>query len=234
MSTRAPVLYLSPHRDDIAYSLAGRVLSARGPRGAGIAVTVFTRSDFAPYARAGLTADEITQLRALEEARACRALNLETMALPFAEAPLRGYGSDALFVDEAAALRDPIVDTLAERFAALHAQLKPCAVYAPLGIGGHVDHLVTRAAAQIAFGPHCPLPLYEDLPYAGELDEAGYRSALQCCTGERRGELTAAGGWLADKLGVLSFYASQVARKDLDAVISHTNRIGGERVWIAG
>ncbi|WP_323120516.1 PIG-L family deacetylase [Burkholderia alba] len=228
----APVLYLSPHRDDIAYSLAGRILGAAAPRAAGVAVAVFTRSNFAPYARPGLDTAAITRLRGAEESRACRALRLRSLSLPFAEAPLRGYRTtDALFVDDAVATRDPVVDALVRCLTTLNAMFRPRAVYAPLGIGGHVDHLVTRVAAQAAFASQCPVWLYEDLPYAGELDEHAYGAELARRTGRARPALTPNGAWLTDKLRVLAGYASQVARKDLCAVVAHTHRIGGERVW---
>lgn len=228
----APVLYLSPHRDDIAYSLAGRLLCAAASRSAGVAVTVFTRSNFAPYARPGLGIAAITRLRGAEDAEAYRALRLRSLSLPFAEAPLRGYRTvDALFVDDAVAMRDPAVGALVRHLTTLNAMLRPRAVYAPLGIGGHVDHLVTRVAAQAAFASRCEVWLYEDLPYAGELDARAYGTELARRTGRARPALTPNGAWLADKLRVLAGYTSQVARKDLCAVVAHTYRIGGERVW---
>ncbi|SDR57036.1 GlcNAc-PI de-N-acetylase [Rhizobiales bacterium GAS191] len=244
MSTLAPTLYLSPHCDDIAYSLAGRILAgeeATGQEiiGPGIVVTIFTQSDFAPYASHGLArldTDAITQLRRTEETAFCHALNLESVPLPLAEAPLRGERTiDDVFVTDTTARLDPIISSVVSLLETLAEQRRPGRVYAPLGISGHIDHLVTRFAAESVFGAkRCSLLLYEDLPYAGELPADACRAELERLAVGLRPALTPAGDWLPAKLHLLSGYTSQVASKDLQAVISHTERIGGERVWCRG
>jgi LmbE family N-acetylglucosaminyl deacetylase len=177
------VLYLSPHRDDIAYSLSGRILAGTDPVVSGIAMTVFTKSTFAPYAEPGLDMEAITSLRRMEEERFCRALNLECAGLDFSEAPLRGYKTvDDLFVSHSQAWNDPIIPSLLSEFKALYDRLAPERVYAPLGIAGHVDHLATRFAAQMAFENACPLLFYEDLPYVGELAGEPLQSQLAFAT----------------------------------------------------
>lgn len=226
------VLYLSPHRDDIAYSLAGRILAGTDPAESGIAMTVFTKSTFAPYAEPGLGMDEITALRRMEEERFCRALNLECAGLSFAEAPLRGYKTvDDLFVSHSQAWNDPIIPSLLSEFRALVGRIRPERVYAPLGIAGHVDHLATRFAAQMAFEDACPLLFYEDLPYVGELAGEALQSELELATRGLHPEMTPVGGWFPEKVRLLNGYASQVAEKDVQSVISYTNSIGGERAW---
>jgi LmbE family N-acetylglucosaminyl deacetylase len=235
MSKPVSALYLSPHCDDIAYSLAGRILSHGYRAAQGLVVTMFTQSNFAPYAAPDLDTNEITRLRRGEEAAFCDALNLQVVSLPLSEAPLRGYWTTgALFVTREAARLDPVIATVEVWLQALARQYEPDEVYAPLGIGGHVDHLVARLAAQSVFGTRCRLLLYEDLPYAGELVEEARLAELEQAAAGLRSMLIPSGDWLAAKLKLLRLYSSQVAAKDLQTVSAYTDLIGGERVWFQG
>lgn len=226
---------LAPHCDDIAYSLAGRLFSgAEGGRGMQL-LTIFSRSCFAPYAPYVTTEAQITALRQDEESRFCAALHLEHDCLDLAEAPLRGYPDvDSLFAEDGVTPNDPVLECLEQRLRQRLKAAAPARVFAPLGIGGHVDHLITRAAAQRVFGGVCPLLFYEDLPYAGELQPAELSRQLARDAQGLRPLLTPLGDWLPDKLERLAGYASQVAPKDLESVKTHAHLIGGERVWTLG
>ncbi|MCG8295102.1 PIG-L deacetylase family protein [Pseudomonas entomophila] len=235
MSSRGEAWLLSPHCDDIAYSMAGRLLGG-AERGQGIRLlTIFSQSRFAPYAQRLNTQAQISRWRQAEEARFCAALHLAHECLDLAEAPLRGYPDvDSLFVDDGAVPEDPVLERLEQRLRQRLEQARPARVYAPLGIGGHVDHLLTRRAAQRVFADVCPLLFYEDLPYAGELSADALAQQLTRTTQGLRPLLTPLADWLPEKLRHLAGYASQVAEKDLASVATHAHLIGGERVWTLG
>ncbi len=230
-------LLLSPHCDDIAYSLAGQILAGdllvSAETGAPPhLLTLFSQSTFAPYAPGSVDRRRITALRLAEDGAFCQALGLTHDWLPLAEAPLRGYPDvDSLFVEAEQASRDPVLEELTRRLASQAERSPPTRVYAPLGIGGHVDHLVTRLAAQRVFDGHCPLYFYEDLPYAGELAPGEREGALASCARGLRPWLTPLGDWLREKVALLMGYRSQVAEKDIQSVVTHAFHIGGERVW---
>jgi LmbE family N-acetylglucosaminyl deacetylase len=171
-------LFLSPHFDDVALSCGGvAALAARS--GSAQVVTVFAGqppaelTSFARFqhARWGAGGGAV-DLRRAEDAAAMEALGPSPTWLDFPDAIYRGdlYLSDAdLFgpvkprdAETAAAVQD----TLAGLVGSLH----PLAVYAPLGIGGHVDHRLIRDSAIACNRAGCKLYLYEDFPYAAAAD----------------------------------------------------------------
>ncbi|MBN2989008.1 PIG-L family deacetylase [Pseudomonas lactucae] len=146
MNQRCHSLLLAPHCDDIAYSLTGRLFSGAESSRPLQLLTIFSESRFAPYA-AGITSQaQVSALRHAEDARFCAVLRLEPARLGLAEAPLRGYPDvDSLFINSDVPLEDPMVARLEQRLRRHIEGNVPTRVFAPLGIGGHVDHRITRA-----------------------------------------------------------------------------------------
>lgn len=152
-------LFLSPHLDDAVLSCAGRIQRhvARGEHV--VLLTVFSHAD--PHDAAGWAA------RRREDQAAAARLGAEPRWLGMPDAPFRdpayaGFDFDVLGGPHApgdAAWRERLAARLREEVEGL----RPAAVYAPLGVGDHVDHrLVFEAAA----GLHPALRCYEDHPYA--------------------------------------------------------------------
>jgi LmbE family N-acetylglucosaminyl deacetylase len=118
----------------------------------------------------------INEVRREEERQALRLLGLQPVWLGFQDAPYRRglqgehlYTSDeGLFGKVAPEERLVLVRRIAEeirRVAAEAGMRGRVRVFAPLGIGGHVDHqLVFRAARHL--GPRYGVLFYEDYPYA--------------------------------------------------------------------
>jgi hypothetical protein len=106
-------------------------------------------------------------------------------------------------------------------------------VYAPLSIGGHVDHVLTRQAieetaedAQVAY--------YEDYPYAGKTDwqNNGVTMGLAPAT------LSLAEDEIATRILAISQYPSQMfalfehAETMPAKVRQYVGQAGGERYWL--
>ncbi|WP_294171706.1 PIG-L family deacetylase [uncultured Sphingomonas sp.] len=177
------LLAVSPHLDDAAFS-AGALLWTAAQRGWRVVVaTVFTGNVAQPSGFAlacqldkGLPADvDYMALRREEDRQACRALGAEPIHLPLLEAPHRGYeNAAALFGDVLP--HDAALAAVPRALTQVLADLQPSRVLAPLGIGGHVDHLIVRDAIRLL-----PLPrlrLWEDWPY---LDRAGAQGRDTAC-----------------------------------------------------
>ncbi|WP_437605113.1 hypothetical protein WMF20_28515 [Sorangium sp. So ce834] len=232
-ATARDVLLISPHCDDIAYSMAGRLLAGReDPRRCHMEI-VFSVSAFAPYAEPPLSSVEaITARRASEDASFARALGLERGAMGLEEAPIRDgiTDVDGLFVTDAVAQNHPFARTL-------RGYLRPLLrrswsrIYAPLGLGGLLDHLLVRDAVLIERPPGAALFLYEDQPYAGELSDAEYHREVARLARGMTPDYVAEDGWLIQKTQLLRLYRTQVAEKDVAAVMRATQRIGGERAF---
>lgn len=183
-------IFLSPHFDDIPLSCGGVAarLSRLGARCVGL--TVFTAPApegmmLSPFAQklheewkraSGTTVRAINEVRRDEERAALRLLGLEPVWLDLPDAPYRRaengrylYTSDAeLFRQVDMGERRKLVPWIAEQIRrvvkerGVHGRVR---VFAPLGVGYHVDHQLVFMAAQ-RLGPRYGVLFYEDYPYA--------------------------------------------------------------------
>ena len=173
-------IFLAPHPDDAVLSCGGSIyqLAENGHRP--IVITLFggDRSPHAPisdFARSlqarWQMADDAPAARRDEDRAACDRLGAMLIQLPFADAVYRvdPISQQPLYASEEAIfglVRDVgIIDLVAE---ALKGKLKPIGledvrVFVPLTAGGHVDHVITRTAAEQL---RIDLVYYEDYPYA--------------------------------------------------------------------
>ncbi len=104
-------------------------------------------------------------LRRAEDADFARVAGFaDVRSWPFAEAPHRGYESPAdLFAG--AHDGDEVWQAIAGELSALAASLVPDVVFAPQGLGSHVDHLqVIQAVCAAGLDPRAAW--YRDTPYA--------------------------------------------------------------------
>ncbi|MGI8588851.1 MAG: PIG-L family deacetylase [Chloroflexia bacterium] len=186
-------VYLSPHFDDMALSVGGLAATGTDAGGYGLCITLFAAppapglplSGFAEelHARWG-EPDPVAAnaLRRAEEQAATRLLGLDLLALTYADAVYRHgrYNSvadifGAVHADEAA-LPAAIAAAL-DREIGRSAGWDGVTVYAPLGLGGHVDHQLTFCAARIMQRAGRPVRYYEDFPYAAVPDALSARLA---------------------------------------------------------
>jgi LmbE family N-acetylglucosaminyl deacetylase len=226
------VLLLSPHSDDIAYSLCGRLLADGIRLEACVMVTVFSISQFAPYANPPLAdTAAITAFRADEDWAFARAVGLQRIELGLCEAPIRDgiTNVDDLFTREC--LGHPYLGTLITKLRPVLTAADWSEIYLPLGLGGHIDHLMLKEAVLHSGIKAQRVRFYEDLPYAGEMTEVEYHAEIARLAAGLTSELTPMDAWVERKLALLRLYSSQVAQKDLQFVLNLTARIGGERVW---
>ncbi|MBN1955432.1 MAG: PIG-L family deacetylase [Anaerolineae bacterium] len=170
-------IFLSPHLDDAVLSCGGRI--ARQAR-AGERVQVVTLFAGRPQGALSPFAQSLHRRWAVKDAAAVRrAEDRAALAYLGAEAVhweyldciyRRAPDGRHLYTGEAALWAavhpadGPLIDSLARRIAALP---EGAALYAPLGVGGHVDHQLTRRAAE-ALGRL--LTYYEEYPYGEKVD----------------------------------------------------------------
>jgi LmbE family N-acetylglucosaminyl deacetylase len=186
--TEAPVAVLSPHLDDAVLS-CGALLAHLAPRHRITVVSVFTEAAPPPWslpARRTLRAfgardaEEFYRLRRAEDLEVLGGLGASAVHLGFADALFRRVngGRPGPVGRPRPAYRTFRFDAARGRVAACDAGLaaevgtrfgeivRACGagvVLAPLGIGRHVDHLITRRAAA-----HAGLRTvyYSDFPYS--------------------------------------------------------------------
>lgn len=239
------LLVLSPHLDDAALSLGGHLhnLSCSGAR-----VQVLTLATADPvgalssvaeelHRRWGLGADAMAVRRG-EDLEACGLLGVEAVHWPLTDALYRqtSKGGEPLY-PTLRSLFGPLhradrgrAREMAEQFRELPTAERICV---PLGMGGHVDHMLTRRAAELAWGAR--VEYYEDFPYAQSL-----RARLRALGWPWRWRghvrpLTAEA--LAAKCRAIACYRSQLGTvftglEDMEQrVEAFARRRGGEKFW---
>ncbi len=247
-------LYLSPHLDDVALSCGGQIARATRDGVAVDIVTIFAGDEPGPaeeaasplvakiYALWELAAGEVMATRRREDLAACRELAAQGLHWELQEAIHRRpeAGGEALYptlerlFGEIAPQEEPLVARLAERLAGIPGAATCARVVAPLGVGGHVDHRIVRAAAERAFG--AALLYYEEFPYIVWKLFALYRAGIHRRSWEAmRQPLTADD--IAVRIAAIACYASQVtplfrSPDRIERLVRrHVRRAGGERLW---
>lgn len=175
-------VFLSPHLDDAALSCGGQIADRVLRGGRVLIVTVFAGDE--PAGEPGLSrsplVDKIQRSwrlgegamarRRAEDVTACRILGADWDHWSFCDAiyrrePADGrplYESIAKLMGEPHSADERLVQQIADRAAAFSSME---ALYAPLAVGSHVDHLLTRRAAERAFKTE-RLIYYEEYPYS--------------------------------------------------------------------
>lgn len=203
-------LFLSPHLDDVAFSCAGTLAHLLDAGWRARVVTVFTGSVLNPRGFAlacqtdkGLGPEvDYMSLRREEDQEFARILNVPIEHWPLLEAPHRGYESaPELFAGARA--DDEVWRDIAARLQVLEA---PDLVFAPQGLGNHVDHLqVIRAVLETGWSNK--MLWYRDTPYAIRQPDAEPSGLLPHILEERAVDI---GSHLQRKIEGAGAYASQI------------------------
>ena len=168
-------IWLSPHLDDVAFSCGGQIHAA-SRSGERILIATLHTADPAAEALSPMAESlhrewglgpEVMEVRRQEDRRACEILGAELCheALPDA-LYRRGAGGEPFYTTPEALRGPPAAEDLRHvGYLRRIMEELPAAdrIHAPLAAGGHVDHRLTRRAAEAVFGRR--LEYYEDYPY---------------------------------------------------------------------
>lgn len=259
-------LFLSPHFDDIPLSCGGIAarLSRMGahcigitvfaaPHTEGMSLSAFAQNMHNDWeSAAGMTMDAINGVRRREEEAAMRLLGLQHEWLDFQDAPYRrGKGGSYLYTSNDELMGVPAPEervTLAAEIAATVREISRRAeeqlgarghvrVFAPLGIGGHVDHqLVFRAARRL--GPRFGVLYYEDFPYVTRPN--ALMSRLQSLGLPAKSRVTPITDLIGVKIAAIARYKSQLGglfdnpEAMPKAVRDYTGGVAAEAGWPPG
>lgn len=214
-------LFVAPHPDAVALSVGGLVRALAG-RARVVIATVFSRSGRMVEGFAIDRAKEISRRRAEEERRFAARVGVTTVLLDLPDSSLRGYDDDSECTTDPT--RDPMRAEVFTVVARLLDDYISARILAPLGIGGHIDHLLTRDAVVAAARAGIDFAFYEDIPFAARADADA--------TGrDRATAYVDASVDLAAKLEDLTVYQSQLTNADTAAVSRRAKEVGGERLW---
>jgi LmbE family N-acetylglucosaminyl deacetylase len=240
-------IYLAPHLDDGALSCGGQIFgrAARGERV--LLVTVFTGDVPAEplsedarkvlfYMR--LKPESAMAVRRREDREACRELGADFDHWGLQECIYRRAASgELLYPNLPEVFAEPEPDDEESVLAELEPRLRalPAAggIFAPLTVGGHVDHRLTRRAAERVFGK--AVGFYEDYPYVRRFRALG--KTLRKRSQWRPEVVALRPEDLAAKVRAIAAYPSQfiglfgTVRRMEKAIRRHSRKVGGERIW---
>lgn len=244
------LLVLSPHLDDGVVSAGGLIHRARARGERVLLVTVFT-ADEPNDLPSKLARDlhrwfgigrSVLEERRREDLAACAILGVEARHLDLPDAVYRTDDSTgrafyrdlgSLFAQPRSADTRQILPLLENHFSELPVAGR---TLAPLGIGGHVDHRLVRAAAERAFGAgDTELLFYEDFPYVRKM--GALRLVLKPRREWRRVVISLSEEDLAARIEATAAYASQIdplfgsPLKMAKRTRRYARRAGGERLW---
>jgi LmbE family N-acetylglucosaminyl deacetylase len=175
-------IYLSPHFDDVAFSCGGLIWEQTG---LGERVSIWTicageppPGSISEYAQSlhkrWETGPEAVAARRAEDLKSSRLMGASSRNFPIPDAIYRSsrvdgrslYTADADLFTELNREEDYLVESL--RIDLEQALPQECKLVCPLALGGHVDHRLTRSAAE-KLGKQ--LWYYADYPYTVNPDE---------------------------------------------------------------
>jgi LmbE family N-acetylglucosaminyl deacetylase len=218
-------IYFQPHFDDAALSCGGSIALQVATGQRVLLVTVFggipsAESQLSSYAsqvlrQMGLGVDgaEATRRRRAEDEAAADFLGADVFRLDYLDAIYRGspafYQSEESLFGQVNAGDQSLDEDLAGVFMNIHERASLASLYAPLGIGHHVDHQLCCSAADRLAQQKLNVKFYEDFPYvarsAGALEVRQQELSLNM-----EPELVEISGVIDRKEEAISMYVSQV------------------------
>lgn len=232
------ILALSPHSDDVALSLGAYLLDKCAASYIRL-VTVFSISKSTTDDRIQNTA-AVTSIRKAEDVAFVNALSsaAEVKWLDRKDAPLR------LCIPDEAVFACDLSDADRGEIQHIVSIVKEgCGDFdltlAPMGLGGHIDHVIVRNAALELLKEGASIVFYEDIPYAADLSLTKIGECakqLASISGQKMDLFSIKTSvTLEKKIALLSCYHSQMDPRTESRIISHSGRLSElsivERVW---
>lgn len=243
-------IYLSPHLDDAALSCGGQIWQRTAVQQHKILIVTITAGDppltvshFANQQHNGWQLHKIQHVvsaRRAEDKQACQILGAQALhwhiqdciyrVAPQTNTPF--YISD----DDIFGTIHPLDKTLIQTIAKKIKQLPPHnQLFLPLTLGNHVDHQITRIAAEQA--QTAPLYYYEDYPYAQKKDALTHMWLQQQQGNWQTQTITLSEQAIQARIQAVEAYQSQLNTLFGSQQIMHqqvnnyVNEVNGERIW---
>jgi LmbE family N-acetylglucosaminyl deacetylase len=226
-------IFVSPHPDDICFS---SFLAATSPENIERhIVTVFSRSRFwlHPTRNTG-DPNEISNIRRAEELRFAQMISATHHDLGYPDSSLRyshggpEYGTPAL--------SDTIFESVYNSLKESVNGIGPAnAVYVPIGISRHVDHLICRDAI-LRLPLSCPVVFYEDLPYISRYTDGEINAFVSSFGFQVSAQLLYAEDGGRAKVAAIEIYKTQLEGNTIELIAGYGHRLAGagafaERYW---
>lgn len=226
MDNEIKTILVSPHSDDIAYSIGGTLLQNFFNRPI-LMVTIFTKSNYSPCIKIS-GSEIISKLRHLEDIGFTDKLEMGYQGLNFDEPPLRGYSRMGIFTNNNPN-SDPIYTEVHNSLLKL-IKSYPCdLIVSPMGLGNHIDHIMLcDICCRIAKENNIRIVFYEDLQYASTLTLKQIKVRAYSINPHLKYFNINVSPIFNDKIENMKFYKTQARRTVFTLIKSHALRLGIE------
>ncbi|CAG0998651.1 MAG: GlcNAc-PI de-N-acetylase [Candidatus Methanoperedens nitroreducens] len=226
MDNEIKTILVSPHSDDIAYSIGGTLLQNFFNRPI-LMVTIFTKSNYSPCIKIS-GSEIISKLRHLEDIGFTDKLEMGYQGLNFNEPPLRGYSRMGIFTNNNPD-SDPIYTEVHNSLLKL-IKSYPCdLIVSPMGLGNHIDHIMLcDICCRIAKENNIRIVFYEDLQYASMLTLKQIKIRAYSINPNLKYFNINISPIFNNKIENMKFYKTQARRTVFTLIKSHALRLGIE------
>jgi len=214
MSKVEEILVLSPHLDDAVFSCCDHIMDWQ-KKAQVLVVTIFTRfgnkssilRNNIRLSESGFSSpQEQEKKRKKEDEEAMKKLKVNFLHLDFVDAGYRIFGKKPLY-SGSSLFSGKVFHHDGLLASKLEKALKPFKefdrVAIPLGVGGHIDHVLTRKAAEKVFDGK-KISYFVDFPYASKISNWSLFNILKLL-----GKKLSVKKMSAQKKEVLKIYTSQ-------------------------
>lgn len=241
-------IYLSPHLDDVALSCGGQIYELTAQKRPVLIVTLMAGNPISMPASQYVQSlhqrwqldKDVVQTRRTEDIAASKVLGADWLHLDFLDCIYRVdphtqrplYTSDEEIFGDINSADLHLIETIAAKLSDLPLGNR---IIAPLTLGQHVDHQLTRQAAERCFSP-TSLHYYEDYPYAQQNSAEQFIAQQKGIWLKRIIQLTDKS--ITARIQSIKCFHSQLntfftSEEDLERKVRNfINSIGGERIWI--
>ena len=230
------ITVLAPHPDDAGFSIGG-ILDFIKLYSDICVITIFGKTDYLGIYGVTSNWQQATQVRFKEEQDYCKTINAYLVYIGYEDAIIRFHHKEKDIILSPKNNRNLILDTeLVNQIKSIINIQKPDFIFVPLGIGNHIDHLLTNSIGQIISQETIlPIIYYEDLPYAARVYSSEVTKHIKYVDKNLVSIDIILGHHLAKKLENIKLYHSQITKKILIDIESYAryidNNYGGERLW---
>lgn len=244
-------LFLSPHYDDAVFSCAGTMFQLVQSGASVTMLTIMAGSPTeplpdTPVLRANHSrwqaGDNPVLARRAEDEAAAAILGVNTQYYDFPDCIYRTAQGQALYPSEESLWGAPHAEDNVRQFLQEQSILNYDAIYAPLGVGSHVDHQIVRDWALALMRQGQMVYFYEDYPYLRDKEklQAGlnyFQTNLRAINtvlteASMQAKIQAMSAYRSQ---ISSFWANEAAIGD-EVRTTFTDELTGryrERAWIA-